>query len=127
MTREKVNSRGNHELDNKKCHRIICANSWCIWYGCIGVQNVSDYALKTTVATRNLFVKFRLFAGDFLGESPILFLFTEQFCCVDWICSIFLLHVFTGFVFCLFFYLAMLLHVFFKLKAYIFFQAFAAH
>lgn len=52
-------------------------------YGCIGVQNVSDYAFRF----KNL------------GESPILFLFTEQFCCVDRICSIFLLHVFTGFVF----------------------------
>lgn len=30
LTCEKVNSRGNHELDNKKCHRIICANSWCM-------------------------------------------------------------------------------------------------
>ena len=38
---------------------------------------------ETTVATHSLFVKFRLFAGDFLEESPALFLFAEQFCCVD--------------------------------------------
>lgn len=40
--------------------------------------------METRVATRSLFVKFRLFAGDFLGESPVLFLFTEQFSCVEW-------------------------------------------